>query len=209
MTDFTSWSEVWNHFLCTRLAAHPWLALELAKYQTRMAMLFTQYLTEQCLRYDRLFHQAAAHDPTLNWDELKEDIYVWCLPVTPLRTGLQIVAPLPPCSPFVTASTGQTSPVASAHHPLLPLSLKPHSQPLAVRSARNTISADVEGKTSARMPMYAGHQAAMAPIQAGAAPSGAERELVHHPDKAWVSKLLHGIRTVRHRHRLHGTPPTQ
>ena len=87
MVDFTSWTEAWNRYLCTRLAAHPQLALELAKYQTILAMLFSQYPASHCLRYDRLFHQAATHDPTLHWDELKEDVYVWCFTrhASPLR----------------------------------------------------------------------------------------------------------------------------
>ena len=78
VVDFTSWTEAWNRYLCMHLAAHPQLTLELAKYQTILDMLFSQYPASHCLRYDRLFRQAAAHDPTLRWDELKEDVYVWC-----------------------------------------------------------------------------------------------------------------------------------
>ena len=70
VTDFTSWTEAWNRYLCARLAAHPWLALKLAKYQTMIAMLFTQYPAAHCLRYDQLFRQAEAHDPTVQWDVL-------------------------------------------------------------------------------------------------------------------------------------------
>ena len=33
----------------------------------------------RCLEYDSLSHQAAARDPTLRWDTIKEDIYVWAI----------------------------------------------------------------------------------------------------------------------------------
>ena len=84
-----------ERYLCTRLAAHPQLALELAKYQTILAMLFSQYPASHCLQYDRLFRQAAAHDPTLRWDELKEDVYVWCFTrhVSPHRPTDRRTAP--------------------------------------------------------------------------------------------------------------------
>ncbi len=55
------------------------MALELAKYQTLIAMLFCHYPATSCLRYDRLFRQAASQDASLRWDTVKEDIYVWCL----------------------------------------------------------------------------------------------------------------------------------
>ena len=117
----------------------PPLALELAKYQTILAMLFSQYPASHCLRYDRLFRQAAAHDPTLRWDELKEDVYVWCFTrhISPHRpTDRRTAAPLLG-SPFVT---GLTSTATLAHrlpHPPLPSSayfasansLSPHHAP--------------------------------------------------------------------------------
>ncbi len=64
-----------------------------------MAMLFSHYPSHACLRYDRLFRQAASQDATLRWDAIKEDIYVWCLTrnsppsPTPVPTDRQLTAP--------------------------------------------------------------------------------------------------------------------
>ena len=77
VSDLASWLEAWNRFLCTRLTSHPALALELAKYQTLVVMLFAHYSADACLRYDQLFRMAASQDTSLRWDTLKEDIYVW------------------------------------------------------------------------------------------------------------------------------------
>ena len=55
------------------------MALELIKYQTIMVMLFANHSPARCLEYDSLFRQAAARDPTLRWDTIKEDIYVWAI----------------------------------------------------------------------------------------------------------------------------------
>ena len=78
VTGLTLWMEAWNRYLCVRLLSHPSLALELAKYQTQMAMLFSHYSAEACIRYDRLFRQATGHDSSQRWDVMREDIYVWC-----------------------------------------------------------------------------------------------------------------------------------
>ncbi len=105
MLDLRSWLEAWNNYLCCRLSAQPTLVLELTKYQTLMAMLFSYYSTHACLRYDRLFRQAASQNATLRWDTIKEDIYVWCLtrnsPPSPMPgpTDCQLVAPQSVCSP--------------------------------------------------------------------------------------------------------------
>ena len=77
VSDLASWLEAWNRYICSRLNAHPALALELAKYQTLVAMLFAHYPVAACLRYDRLFRQAASQDASIRWDALREDIYVW------------------------------------------------------------------------------------------------------------------------------------
>ena len=55
------------------------MALELIKYQTIMVMLFTNHSPALCLEYESLFRQAAARDPTLHWDTIKEDIYAWAI----------------------------------------------------------------------------------------------------------------------------------
>ena len=77
--DLASWLEAWNRYLCTRLSFRPQMALELAKYQTLIVMLFNHYPPQACLRYDSLFRQAAGQDKALRWDTVREDIYVWCL----------------------------------------------------------------------------------------------------------------------------------
>ena len=79
VTDLASWLEAWNRYLCTRLSFQPSMALELAKYQTLIVMLFSQYSPVACLRYDALFRQAASQDPSIRWDSIREDIYVWSL----------------------------------------------------------------------------------------------------------------------------------
>ena len=55
----------------------PWLSS--SSNQTIMVMLFTNHSPAWCLEYDSLFRQAAARDPTLRWDTIKEDIYVWAI----------------------------------------------------------------------------------------------------------------------------------
>ena len=69
--DLVTWLEAWNHYLCTHIAFSPSMALELVKYQTFMVMFFTHHQAEQCINYDDLFRQAAAQDPTLQWDTIK------------------------------------------------------------------------------------------------------------------------------------------
>ena len=79
VVDLPSWLEAWNRYICVRLAYNRSMALELVKYQTIMVMLFANHPPARCLEYDSLFRQAAARDPTLRWDTIKEDIYVWAI----------------------------------------------------------------------------------------------------------------------------------
>ena len=79
IVDQGTWLEAWNRFLCARLAHDPSVALELAKYQTTMCMLFTQYAPVACIEYDDLFRQSASQDQSLRWDSLKDDIFLWAL----------------------------------------------------------------------------------------------------------------------------------
>ena len=55
------------------------MALELVKYQTIMVMLLANHSPARGLEYDSLLRQAVACDPTLRWDTIKEDIYVWAI----------------------------------------------------------------------------------------------------------------------------------
>ena len=79
MTDLATWLESWNRFLCCHLSYFPITALEMAKYQTLLVMLFAHHPPQHCLEYDRLFRQTTAQDPSLRWDTIKEDIYVWTI----------------------------------------------------------------------------------------------------------------------------------
>ena len=100
--DSATWLEAWNRYLCARIAFSPSTALELVKYQTLMVMFFTHHQAEQCINYDDLFRQAAARDPTLRWDAIKEDIYVWAFskqhqkPSSSFREKLPITSRLGP-----------------------------------------------------------------------------------------------------------------
>ena len=79
LTDLGTWLEAWNRFLCCRLSYSPSTGLEMAKYQTLLVMLFSHHPPQHCLEYDRLFHQAAVADPSLRWNTIKDDIYVWAI----------------------------------------------------------------------------------------------------------------------------------
>ena len=79
VVDLPSWLEAWNRYVCVRLAYDRSMALKLVKYQTIMVMLFASHSPARCLEYDSLFRQAAARDPILHWDTIKEDIYVWAI----------------------------------------------------------------------------------------------------------------------------------
>ena len=74
-----------------RLAYDHSMALELVKYQTIMVILFANHSPLCCLDYDSLFRQAAAHDPSLYWDTIKEDIYV--LSITTLVNPISVEYP--------------------------------------------------------------------------------------------------------------------
>ena len=112
VSDLASWLEAWNRDICSHLNAHPALTLELVKYQTLVAMLFAHYPAAACLRYDRLFWQAASQDASILWDALREDIYVWSFtrhssplpsPPPPPPHPTPLPATQPPGSPFGTA----------------------------------------------------------------------------------------------------------
>ena len=78
--DLASWLEAWNIFLAVRLHVSPSSALQLAKYQAIMCQLFSSYPVGVCIKYDSLFWQAAARDSShlTPWDQVKDDILLWC-----------------------------------------------------------------------------------------------------------------------------------
>ncbi len=77
VSDLPTWLEAWNIYLAARLSCVQSLAPELAKYQATVTSLFAAYRADACIQYDNLFRQCAARDPTIRWDTLKDDIFVW------------------------------------------------------------------------------------------------------------------------------------
>ncbi len=77
VSDLPTWLEAWNIYLAARLSCVPSLAPELAKYQAIVTSLFAAYRADACVQYDNLSRQCAARDPTIRWDTLKDDIFVW------------------------------------------------------------------------------------------------------------------------------------
>ena len=75
--DLASWLEAWNIYLPIRVAHDPPMALELVKYQGIICALFASFGPASGIGYDRLFRHHAAEDPSLRWDTLKEDIFVF------------------------------------------------------------------------------------------------------------------------------------
>ena len=106
VSDLQSWLQAWNIYMLVRIHTAPDTALDLAKYQTLMCHLFSSYPVSACLQYDKLFRHAAARDHTLAWDELKEDILIWCMTqdYQPFRRQSSILNRLGPLS----ASAGGT-----------------------------------------------------------------------------------------------------
>ena len=56
VTDLPSWLEAWNRFACAKIADHPVMALELAKYQAIMGMFFAKHQPQLCC-FDKLQHK--------------------------------------------------------------------------------------------------------------------------------------------------------
>ena len=139
VTDLFSWLEAWNRYTCVRLAYDRSMALELVKYQTIMVMLFANHSPIRCLEYDSLFRQAAERDPTLRWDTIKEDIYVWA--ITQRHDSTLCRATLL----FVTAYNYQ--PVWGPHQTRQPKRLHrmPHTRQKAKKSASGTMRDAAKG----------------------------------------------------------------
>ena len=79
VSDRASWQESWNQYIATRVAHDPALGLALVKYQAILGMLFNHHPPAACIAYDRLFRQGAARDPSVRWDRMNEEIFVWAL----------------------------------------------------------------------------------------------------------------------------------
>ncbi|KAL5516882.1 hypothetical protein EMCRGX_G002320 [Ephydatia muelleri] len=79
--------EAWNVFLATRVQTAPQTAPQLVKYQAIITQLFSSYPAGVCIKYDSAFHQAVARDKAnlIPWDQVKENILVWCATRQPFR----------------------------------------------------------------------------------------------------------------------------
>ena len=75
--DLASWLEAWNIYLPTRMAHDSSMALELVKYQSIICSMFATFDATSVISYDRLFRHHAAKDPSVRWDSLKEDLFIF------------------------------------------------------------------------------------------------------------------------------------
>ena len=93
--DFASWMEAWCIFMAIRVHAFPESGLQLVKYQTIMCQLFSSYQAAVCIKYDSLFRQAIARDKSrlVPWDQVKEDILVWCATRQPFHPKTNTFTP--------------------------------------------------------------------------------------------------------------------
>ena len=195
MTNPATWLEAWNHFLCCHLSYFPTTALEMAKYQTLLVMLFAHHPPQQCLEYDHL-RQLLRTPPSDG---------------TPSRRTYMSGPSLKRASPFGTNQASCSGSVLQYQAMrAAPIPNPPIEKPIintARRSASATTSASVPSVMNVSLPIAAGNLAATRRIPAEDAPnpdsqrgqtplrhSHFGRELANHPDKAWVSWLLDTIR---------------
>ena len=151
------------------------------------------------------FRQTAVRDPTLRWDTIKEDIYVWAITQRQNTSTFQFQSntstfhdrlPISACLGPPAAESGKATP--------------PHATYTAEgkESASGTLQDAGQGGRNASSHTSAGSQAARVSTLAKCVPnvlelqraltplrhSQFERELVNHPDKAWTHWLLSSIK---------------
>ena len=196
------------------MAANPSMALELGKYQTMMVMFFKHHPADACIQYDKLFRQAAAQDRSLRWDAVKNDIYVWAVtqpsfrqPGVPqhtqsFREKVPVVARLGPPAATPTSSNPTR---LSIHHTPYTIHHTPGGQEIC---RRYNYGKCTRGSEYSFAHVCAGTRGALGPPckrvpqEIQLSPSGLichydtfiRRELNTHPDRAWVSWLLHGMK---------------
>ena len=211
--DSATWLEAWNRYLCARIAFSPSTALELVKYQTLMVMFFTHHQAEQCINYDDLFRQAAARDPTLRWDAIKEDIYVWAFskqhqkPSSSFREKLPITSRLGPptyattklptdrvthttagkeiCKRFNSSKCTRGDDCVFAH-----VCWHQHCQGPHPGKGCTKKPWAPESSSTTTLPNREREKSHTCPLQY----TQFKRELKHHPDKSWTLNLLQSIR---------------
>ena len=149
VADFPSWMEAWNVFLLIRTHMKPSWSNELIKYQVPMSFLFQAYPVTVCLKYDTLFHHAAARDPLLRWDEFKDDLLLWC------STRCSF------CSPDLDRRSKFTQ---DGNYLVLQASNVQHTQHQETRSANATTLATALWVKLVNVPTYAGISTAGEPI---------------------------------------------
>ena len=155
-----------------------------------------------CLAYDRLFRQGAARDPSVRWDRMNEEISLARPPTGPQPNPARL-GPAPttlgPTHQAPTQLFGLPTPQQSRMSPTRPKGGR-YANGLTSASACGRIAAS---RTSAGPPPAPGRTPARGAPSAPSELPGAhtplrhaqfERELSQHPDKARVSKLLHGLR---------------
>ena len=100
VVDLATWLEAWNIFFAVRLQISPSSALQLAKYQTIMCQLFSSYPVGVCIKYGSLFRQAVAQDKfhLTPWDQVKDNILLWCATRHPFQAPKQPYASAQPTS---------------------------------------------------------------------------------------------------------------
>ena len=144
-----------------------------------MVMLFANHSPARCLEYDSLFRQAAAHDPILRWDTIKEDIYVWATTQhhnTSIHPNFSRAPPL-----FVTDS--QYQPVLGPHQlsQAKRLHYMLHTLQKAKKSARGTMRDAARRGKNASSHTSAGTRAARVSTLAKRAPNVLELQRAFTP----------------------------
>ena len=153
-----------------------------------------------------VLHQAVARDPTLRWDTIKEDIYVWAI-TQRLNTSasqfqsststfchrLPISARLGP----LPAESGKASPPHATYTAEGKEICKWYNAGRCTRGGENASSHTSAGTQAARVSTLAKGVPNVLELQRALTPlrhSQFESELVNHPDKTWTHWLLSSIR---------------
>ena len=145
-----------------------------------------------------MFHQAAARDPTLHWDTIKEDIYVWAITQ---RHNTSLVhfnfSRTPPL--FVTDSQYQLVLGPQQPNQAKRLHRTLHTLQKAKKPASGTVREAAQGGRNASSHTSAGTQAARVSTLAKCVPNVIELQraltpLRHSQDKAWTHWLLSSIK---------------
>ena len=156
--------EAWNRYTCVRLAYDRSIALELVKCQTITVMLFANHSPLHCLDYNSLFRQAAACDPSLCWDTIKEA----CMS-GPSHNATTLVHPNFSRAPKLFMTDSQSQLVLG---PFQLSKAKPlHRMPHTLQKASGTMWDTAQGGKNASSHMSAGTQAARVSTLAKSAPN--------------------------------------